>query len=121
MPAEQRFLGELLARRGVVPPERLEQLYAVQREKGTDLIDLLVNAHLADEGTVARVLAEEAELPFVGKIEPEKISPQLAGRVPIAFSKSHRMLVFAEDDAHVFVLCADPFDTPALDDLRVLF
>ncbi len=121
MPAEQRFLGELLARRGAVPPERLEALFAVQREKGTDLVDLLVNAQITDEGTVARVLAEEAELPFVPQIDVDRIQSALATRVPIPFAKAHKVLVFAEDDQNVFVLCADPFDTAAFDDLRVLF
>src|SRR5262249_42062214 len=35
--------------------------------------------------------------------------------------KSHRLLVVSEDDAAVYVLVADPFDTAALDDVRVLF
>ena len=45
---EQRFLGDLLVRRGLVPPERLEPLYAIQRERGVDLVDLLVNAQVVD-------------------------------------------------------------------------
>ena len=32
---EQRFLGEILARRGVVPADKLEALYAIQREKAS--------------------------------------------------------------------------------------
>jgi general secretion pathway protein E len=118
---EQRFLGELLARRGAIPVERLEGLFAIQREKGVDLIDLLVNTQIVDEGTVARILAQESELPFVEHIEPDSISAALATRVPIGFAKTHKLLVISEDDARVNVLIADPFDTAALDDLRVLF
>jgi general secretion pathway protein E len=121
MAAEQRFLGELLVRRGAVPPERLEALYAIQRERGVDLTDLLVNAQIVDEGTIGRILAEESELAFIPTIEPDRIATPVATRVPIAFAKSHRLLVFAEDEQRVHVLCADPFDTAALDDLRVLF
>jgi len=118
---EQRFLGDLLARRGVVHPERLEGLYAIQRERGVDLFDLLVNTNVADEKTIARVLAEEAQLPYAEKIDPATIPTALATRVPIAFAKSHKILVVAEDEQKVYVLCADPFDTEAVDDLRVLF
>jgi general secretion pathway protein E len=121
MAVEQRFLGELLVRRGAVPPERLEALYAIQRERGVDLTDLLVNAQIVDDGTIGRILAEESELPFIPTIEPDRIVTTVATRVPIAFAKSHRLLVFAEDEQRVHVLCADPFDTAALDDLRVLF
>ena len=118
---EQRFLGEILLRRGAVAEDRLEALYAIQREKGIDLIDLLVNANVTDETTIAIALAAEAELPYVKDVDPDRISTALATRVPIAFAKSHKVLVVSEDDATVYVLVADPFDTVALDDVRVLF
>ncbi|HEX8791226.1 MAG TPA: ATPase, T2SS/T4P/T4SS family, partial [Polyangiaceae bacterium] len=121
MASEQRFLGELLARRGIVPADKLEALYATQRERGADLLDLVVHTNVADEIAVARVLAEEAALPLVERIDPTEISTALATRVPIAFTKAHKVLVLREDDAAVHVVCADPFDTQALDDLRVIF
>ena len=118
---EQRFLGDILARRAAVPRDRLEALYAVQREKGVQLTDLLVNSNVLDEEQIAIALAAEAELPFVKNLDADKISTALATRVPITFAKNHRVLVWSEDDASVHVYCADPFDTPGLDDLRVLF
>src|SRR5450755_4775283 len=105
---EQRFLGDLLARRGVVQADRLEALYAIQREKGVDLIDLLVNTNAADEQTIARVLSEEAQVPYVERIDPTTIVTALATRVPIAFAKAHKVLVVGEDDQRVYALCADP-------------
>ena len=119
--AEQRFLGEILARRGVVPAERLEGFYNVQREKGGDLIDLLVNTNVVDDTVIGRALAAEAELPYVDDLDPNKVSTALATRVPISFAKTHKILVIAEDDDCVHAVCADPFDTTAFDDLRVLF
>jgi general secretion pathway protein E len=121
MAIEQRFLGDILARRGVVTNDKLESLFAIQRERAADLIDLVVNANLADEMTVARVLADEAELPVVEEIDPADIMTATAARVPIAFAKAHRLLVVREDDAAIHVVCGDPFDTQALDDLRLIF
>jgi general secretion pathway protein E len=118
---EQRFLGELLVRRGLVPLEKVEPLYAVQKERGVDLIDLLVNQQLVDPVTVARAIADEAQLPVVDAIDPEKIPNAIAARTPITFAKSHRVLAWAEDDHNVHVFCADPFETAPLDDLRLLF
>ena len=118
---EQRFLGEILQRRAGVPAERLEALYQVQREKGIDLLDLLVNGNVLDEPSIAKALAAEAELPYVDKPEPERISTDLATRLPISFAKSHKILVTNEDDFAVYVLVGDPFDTVALDEIRVLF
>jgi len=118
---EQRFLGEILSRRAQVPAERLEQLYAIQREKGLDLVDLLVNQNVLDEGSIATALAAEAELPYLSNVEPDKVGTALAMRVPIGFAKTHKVLIVNEDDHAVYVLAADPFDTSAFDALRVLF
>jgi general secretion pathway protein E len=121
MGSEQRFLGELLSRRGVVPADKLDGLFAVQRERGTELLDLVINTGVAEEMAIARVLAEEAQLPLVERVDPADIPTALAIRLPIAFAKAHRILVLREDDVAVHVVCADPFDTQALDDLRVIF
>lgn len=118
---EQRFLGEILSRRAQVPVERLEQLYAIQREKGLDLVDLLVNQNVLDEGSIATALAAEAELPYLSNVEPDRVGTALAMRVPIGFAKAHKVLIVNEDDHAVYVLAADPFDTSAFDALRVLF
>jgi general secretion pathway protein E len=118
---EQRFLGDLLVRRGLVPQERLEPLYAIQKERGVDLVDLLVNQQIVEPVVVARAIADEAQLPLVESIDPEKIPNAIAARTPITFAKSHRVLAWAEDEHNVHVFCADPFDTAPLDDLRLLF
>jgi general secretion pathway protein E len=118
---EQRFLGEILARRGAVPLDRLQVIFGIQREKGGELVDLLVNANLTDEKTVARILADEAQLALVESVDPGSIKTEIATRVPIAFAKNHRIIVVAEGETSVKVLVADPFDTEAVDDVRLLF
>ena len=118
---EQRFLGEILHRRTGVAMDRLEALYAVQREKGTGLVDLLVNTNVIDDATIAKALAEEAELPFVEKPNIDHIGSALATRLPIGFARAHKVLIVNEDEHSVYVLVGDPFDTIALDEIRVLF
>ncbi len=80
-----------------------------------------MNTSVVDELALARVLAEEAQVGFVEKIDPAEIVTSVATRVPINFAKAHRMLVVREDEHAVHVVCGDPFDTQALDDLRVIF
>ncbi len=95
---EQRFLGEILHRRAGIPLDRLEAMYAIQREKGLDLTDLLVNGNVIDDASIAQALAAEAELPYVDRPEPDRISTALATRLPIQFAKSHKIIVTNEDD-----------------------
>ena len=119
--AEQRFLGEILQKRLGLPAERLEPLYAIQRERDVELSDLVVNANMAEEIAVAQAFAAEAGLPCLADVDPERITTTLATRVPIGFAKQHKILVLSEDDASVYVAIGDPFDTAALDDIRILF
>ncbi len=118
---EERFLGDILVRRGLVAEARLEPLYAIQRERSVDLADLLVNGQILDGVTIARAVAEEAQLPFTEHLDVDRIPTALATRVPIQFAKNRRVLPYAEGERDVHVYVADPFDTSALDDLRLLF
>ncbi len=118
---EERFLGEILARRGVVSEARLTALYAQQREKGPSLIDLLVGMSAADAGAIGQALAEECGLPYLARIDADAILTPIASKLPISYAKAHKVLVTSEEDQVVHVVCADPFDTAALDDIRVLF
>jgi len=117
---EDRFLGEELVRHGLLSPERLEQLFELQREKGSDLIGLLVSGNIVDEVSLHRALADEAGLPFVEKIDVEAIPTALATQLPITYAKAHRIIPIDETDSQITILCADPFSTATIDDVRAL-
>ncbi|HMR05269.1 MAG TPA: type II secretion system ATPase GspE [Polyangiaceae bacterium] len=118
---EQRALGNILIRRGVVAPEALEPLYVQQRERGTGLVELLVQSKAASEAQVARALAEECGLPYVERIDIDAVPLSTATMLPITYAKNHKLLVVAETDETVDVVCGDPLDTDALDDVRATF
>jgi general secretion pathway protein E len=118
---DDSFLGEILVRRGVLSEERLKPLVAQQREKGPPLLDMLLAGNVADGGAMAQALADECGLPYLARIDVEAIPTLVASKLPISYAKSHKTLVTAEDDKRVYVVCADPFDTASLDDVRALF
>jgi general secretion pathway protein E len=117
----ESYLGEILVRRGVVTEERLKPLFAQQREKGPSLMDLLLAGNVVDAATVGQALADECGLPYLSRIDIDSIQFPVASKLPISYAKSHKILVLAEDDVHVHVVCADPLDTASLDDVRALF
>jgi general secretion pathway protein E len=118
---EQRVLGNLLVRQGVVTADALEPLLLQQREKGTPLGELVLQSKLASEVDLARALASECRLPFVEQVDSDAVPVAVAVRVPIGFARSHQVLVTAEHDDSVELLCADPLDTDGLDDVRAIF
>lgn len=117
----QRALGDILARHGVVSAEALEPLYAEQEEKPAELFELVVQNQLASDAAVARALADECGLPFVESIESDAISPVEATRLPLAYARAHGILVTAANDESVHLVCGDPLNTSALDDVRATF
>ncbi len=117
----ERVIGDILLRRGVIAPDVLEGLYAQQREKESPLIEIVVQSHAATEADVARALAAECGLSFVEKIDVNAVSLTAAMRLPIGYARAHKVLVTAEHADHVDVVCGDPLDTAALDDIRAAF
>jgi general secretion pathway protein E len=118
---EQRAIGDILVRRGVLAPEVLESLYVQQREKEAPLVEVVVATQAATEAAVAKALADECGLEFIEKIDANAVPVLAAMRLPIGYARSHKILVVGEHEGHVDVVCADPFDTGALDDVRAAF
>jgi general secretion pathway protein E len=118
---QERVLGNLLVRQGVVAPDALEPLLVQQREKNAPLGEILVQAKLASESDVARALAAECRLPFSEKIDSDAVAAAIAGRVPITYAKNNLVLVMEERDDAVNVVCANPLGLDAVDAVRGIF
>ncbi len=117
----QRALGQVLVRRGAVDAEALEPLYLAQLEKPRRLVELVLEAKLATASDVARALAAECGLPYVERIDLAAVATEAATRLPITYAKVHGVLATAESADEVQVICSDPLDTSALDDVRATF
>src|SRR6186713_589212 len=118
---EQRALGNMLVRQGVIAESALEPFYAQQREKATPLFELLLGSKVASSSALARALAAECRLPFVETIDVNSVPADMANKLPIQYAKSHKVLVLGDFEDRVEVVCADPLDTDGLDDIRAAF
>ncbi|HWZ88671.1 MAG TPA: type II secretion system protein GspE, partial [Polyangiaceae bacterium] len=90
---EQRALGNILVRHGVVAEGALEPYYAQQREKATPLFELLLTSKVATPSDLARALAAECRLPFIETIDVASVSPDMTTKLPIGYAKTHKLLV----------------------------
>lgn len=118
---EQRGLGNIFVRHGLVSPEALEPLYAEQRDKNANLVDLMVSSKATTEEAIARALASECRLPFLEQLDDQAVEPEVAMRLEIGYSRRRKVLVLAEHDDVVEVAIADPLDTATVDDVRATF
>jgi general secretion pathway protein E len=117
---EQRYVGEILVRRGALTPEGLEQALNVAREKSSRLTDVLLATRVVEETQLVRALAEEMGLTFREKIETTGVSAELLERIPIAFARQNRVVPLGERDGVIEVAVADPLNPFPIDDLRTL-
>jgi general secretion pathway protein E len=110
-----------LIRQGVLSPERLDALFATQKDRGGDLRELVVSTNAADEVAVARALAGESGLPFLEKIDAMAVPVAAATKLQITYARAHVLLVLSDEEDRVRVVLDDPFDIEAIDNLRALF
>src|SRR5215472_17132051 len=68
-----RLLGEILTQTAQLPPEKLEQALAEQREKGGRLGEILVALKAVTETQVLEALAFQLDFPFMGEIDSDKV------------------------------------------------
>ena len=98
-----------------------EQVLEQQREKLVPLYDLIIQSKIASELEIAKALAAECQLPVIESIKVDEVEIAAATRVGIGYAKSHRLLVVAEGESTVNVVCSDPFDVEGLDAIRAVF
>ncbi|MDQ3032504.1 MAG: Flp pilus assembly complex ATPase component TadA [Myxococcota bacterium] len=119
---QERFVGEILVRRGALTEESLPELLRTAEEKDAHLLDLLHIQRIVEPEKIVRALADEVGIPFLAKIRYDDIPPELIDRVPINFARQHRILPLESKDGGrvVHVAVANPLDPTPLDDLRAL-
>jgi len=118
----QRYVGEILVRRGAIPADRLEDLLRTAGERDASILDVLAANRETDGATIVRALADEVGIPFVDKIKNDEVPANLVEQIPISFARQHRLLGLAEEGERgpIRVAVSNPLDPAPLDDLRAL-
>lgn len=115
-----RAIGAILEQQGVLSAEQLEALIVDAEEKQMELLELAVSQELATEESISRALAAECGLDFKDKIDPDSVPLEVAIRLPISYAKAQKLLLCGEDEQGTLLICADPLNVEALDDVRAL-
>jgi general secretion pathway protein E len=122
----ERYVGEILVRRGALPPGRLEDLLRSVGEKKVHLLELLEATREVQPEQISKALAEEMGIPFLEQIRHGDVPASMIDVVPITFARQHKVLALGAadparpDTGPVKVAVANPLDPTPLDDLRAL-
>ncbi len=118
---QQRYIGEILVRRGALDPERLETALVTAAERSIELTDLLIATRAVEEERVVRALADEVGMEFIESIPANDIPEELIDTVPINFARHHHVLPLDMKNGTVRIAISNPLDPSPIDDLRLLF
>ena len=136
------FLGDLLLNAGFVDDRQRAEIESADRQfrlaqqragsksraeeeaspfkviAGMNLTDASGNGTRIDDFLLARLIAEEAHLPFY-KIDTLKLDVELVqSKISRPFARKHRMVPVAIRDGKLVVAMVNPFDTAAIDSYR---
>ena len=112
-------LGALLLRDGLVTEDQLQAALTTQRGSGKRLGEVLVEQGMVTRTQIARVLAEQHELPFIELAESE-VQIEAATLLPEDLARRYTALpVTIEPDESVLVAVADPTNVMHSDELRL--
>jgi general secretion pathway protein E len=115
-----KIIAEIIQEQKGFPPESFGELVQAQREKGTSLASFLIQKGLMDEDDLLSTLAGKLRVPYLKDLEAEGLDPALIPKVPIAFSKKHKVVPVKMEDGILTVATLDPLNYEPLDDLRVM-
>ena len=117
--ASHKPLGQVLLGRGELTGPQLEEALALQQRSTERLGQLLTRLGHIDPQTLREALVEQAGLPHFD-VENCQIPPDAIAAVPAEVAFQHKILPVAAHNRTLSVAMADPFDSAALELLRVL-
>ncbi len=99
-----------------IPSDTVQQTFALQQEKGGNLLRMLIRQETIDEIDLLRKLGDELEMNSCTTLPPE-IETGFTASLPISFLKKHLLVpVITDNDA--FIAINDPLNFQPLDELR---
>ncbi|HEY1098563.1 MAG TPA: type II secretion system ATPase GspE [Myxococcota bacterium] len=117
-------LGEIVADLYGITAAQIGEVLDLQTQekgRGRRIGELLVEKKWLSEADMLAALAAQLDLPFLIELNPEAVPDDVLRTVPIGFARQQKLLPLGKtDDDVVIVATADPLDTAALDELRLI-
>lgn len=122
MGIRRKKLGEILIHMDLLLPDQLTEALANQARRGADerLGELLVKLGFLSVTDVYRGLSRQFMLPFLEKIDIDRVEQPLIDGLPIAHAKQYGLMPLWRERGEVAVAISDPLSISALGDLQVL-
>ncbi len=118
MQSLDRIIAEIIQENKGVSSDALTDL--TNGSKGKRIGALAVEKGFLTEEELFIGLSHKLRVPYVKNLEEKGLDPALISRVPIAFSKKHRVVPMKMEDGLLTIATPDPLNYEPLDDLRLI-
>jgi type IV pilus assembly protein PilB len=110
-------LGESLLESGLITPTQLDEALKRRDESGERIGEALIALGYVSERDVMRVLAQDADVPF---LEPAEliVSPDAVTLVPSVIARAQTVIPLRQEGRALVVAMANPFDLGAVRSLE---
>lgn len=112
-------LGSLLVNQGLITEAQLQEALRRQEQRGGRLGQILVEMKAIGEEELLQGVARQLGVPRAQIAQAGIPSQEILGKVPESMAVRYRMVPLALHGQVLQVAMVDPFDIPALDNLRV--
>jgi type IV pilus assembly protein PilB len=112
-------LGELLVKANLVSPRQVQDGLGYQRRHGGRLGQALVALGHVKEEAIIGLLSRRYGVPEI-KLDDFPLDPAVVGILPGALAWKHRMLPLSRSGATLQIAMADPTNTQATEEVKLL-
>ena len=99
--------------------QQIREARAIQQETGQTVDEVLVNLGLCTPESALEIIAEQSGLPLVHLAERD-LDPDVIAVIPTELAFRHQILPLSVTATTLRVAIADPFNTAAADDIRLV-
>jgi general secretion pathway protein E len=113
-----KIISEIIQEKRGVEAGAMEDLRP--KDNGKPLSALVIQKGWMTEEELLSALSAKLGVPYWNDLEARSLDPSLISRVPVAFSKKHRVVPVRMDGDILTAAAVDPLNHEPLDDLRLI-
>jgi type IV pilus assembly protein PilB len=110
-------LSEILAKKGILTEDKLNEALKIQKGKGGSLGDILVSLGAVSQNELLAILSQELGIPPIS-LSKYKIDPKIVKVMPRKIAVNYQMMPISRIGNVLTVAMADPLNVFATDDLK---
>ena len=118
----KKTLGQLLVDNQLITPMQLDEYKELATKQSVPLERYLSENGIVDDTIIAKLYAQELELPLYTTIDEKNTDPSLLIKVPLKFLRDNAIIPLKNNNGtDVLFVTADPTYYQALDELLLIF